>query len=62
MTRTRQLQQEINTLISSQKFNGNPPALYAPIAYIMEQGGKRLRPLLTLMACDQREQIGRAHV
>ncbi|MDY0086416.1 MAG: polyprenyl synthetase family protein [Bacteroidales bacterium] len=52
MTRTQQLQQEINTLISSQKFNGNPPALYAPIAYIMEQGGKRLRPLLTLMACD----------
>ncbi|MDD4372446.1 MAG: polyprenyl synthetase family protein [Bacteroidales bacterium] len=52
MTRIQQLQQEINTLISSQTFQGNPPALYAPIAYIMGQGGKRLRPLLTLMACD----------
>jgi len=52
MTRIQQLQQEINTLISSQKFQGNPPALYAPIAYIMKQGGKRLRPVLTLLACD----------
>jgi len=52
MTRIQQLQQEINTLISQQKFKGNPPALYAPIAYIMDQGGKRLRPLLTLLACD----------
>ena len=52
MTRIQQLQEEINILISQQKFEGNPPALYAPIAYIMEQGGKRLRPLLTLLACD----------
>jgi geranylgeranyl diphosphate synthase type II len=29
-----------------------PPGLYAPIAYIMELGGKRIRPVLTLMATD----------
>lgn len=29
-----------------------PTGLYAPIAYIMELGGKRIRPVLTLMATD----------
>lgn len=29
-----------------------PASLYAPIAYAMEAGGKRLRPVLTLMAAD----------
>jgi geranylgeranyl diphosphate synthase type II len=29
-----------------------PIGLYAPIAYIMELGGKRIRPVLTLMATD----------
>lgn len=36
--------------------NFNPPAepanLYAPIKYQLEAGGKRIRPLLTLVACD----------
>ncbi len=26
--------------------------MYAPIEYVMSQGGKRLRPTLTLLACD----------
>src|SRR5690606_1305979 len=26
--------------------------VYAPITYILELGGKRLRPMLTLMSCD----------
>jgi geranylgeranyl diphosphate synthase, type II len=29
-----------------------PPELYEPEAYILSLGGKRLRPLLALMACD----------
>lgn len=29
-----------------------PLSLYAPISYILEIGGKRLRPILTLMAAD----------
>ncbi len=29
-----------------------PAQLYEPIRYILELGGKRLRPILTLMSCD----------
>ena len=29
-----------------------PQNLYMPIKYILDLGGKRLRPILTLMACD----------
>lgn len=52
MTKIEHFQQQINELIKSQQFDGNPKALYEPIAYTMHQGGKRLRPLLTLLACD----------
>lgn len=31
---------------------GQAASLYAPIAYGMQAGGKRLRPVLTLMVCD----------
>lgn len=31
---------------------GNPETLYSPIAYAMESGGKRLRPVLTLMTAE----------
>ncbi len=31
---------------------GEPNNLYAPIKYILELGGKRLRPVLSLMTCD----------
>lgn len=31
---------------------GNPETLYAPVDYAMEAGGKRLRPVLMLMAAD----------
>lgn len=46
------LQEKVNQLISNQEFNKKPQRLYDPIAYTMNQGGKRLRPLLTLIACD----------
>jgi len=29
-----------------------PENLYLPIQYIINLGGKRLRPILTLLACD----------
>ncbi len=32
--------------------NKEPENLYAPITYILNLGGKRLRPILTLMACN----------
>ncbi len=33
-------------------FNGEPASLYEPANYIMQLGGKRLRPVMVLMACD----------
>lgn len=40
------LQAEIATL----RYGEHPPELYEPIRYIMELGGKRMRPLLTLLS------------
>ena len=33
-------------------YKGKPEGLYAPISYTLSLGGKRLRPVLCLMACD----------
>jgi len=37
--------------IEKQKIGRNPENLYEPIKYILSLGGKRIRPVLTLMAC-----------
>lgn len=37
---------------SSELDSGRPSELYQPCSYILSLGGKRLRPLLALMACD----------
>lgn len=42
--------QRINEKISRYSFGEQPLELYEPIRYIMSLGGKRLRPLLTLLA------------
>jgi len=47
-----ELQKLINDTLSAQKFEGKPQLLYQPIKYSLNQGGKRLRPLLTLLGCD----------
>lgn len=38
--------------IAALSFNGNPPELYEPLSYMLSLGGKRLRPVLVLMAND----------
>lgn len=48
----KELQDKIYKTLEEQKFEGNPPLLYEPIKYTLSQGGKRLRPLLTLLGCD----------
>lgn len=48
----KELQDKIDFTLASQKFEGNPTLLYEPIKYTLSQGGKRLRPLLVLLACD----------
>lgn len=52
MMKVEQIQSLINNYIDNQVFEGNPSELYAPISYIMSQGGKRMRPTLCLLACD----------
>src|SRR6187551_3734 len=36
--------------IKKQKYGKQPASLYEPIRYLMALGGKRLRPMLTLLA------------
>lgn len=36
--------------IKKQKYGSQPPSLYEPIRYLMNLGGKRLRPMLTLLS------------
>lgn len=48
----REFQEMIESLISEQDFERKPIELYLPIAYTMGQGGKRLRPVLTLLSCN----------
>ncbi len=46
------LQQIINQAFLNTGFMREPVKLYEPIAYTLEIGGKRLRPVLVLMSCD----------
>ena len=45
-----QLLDKINDHISETKFTRTPEGLYEPIEYILSLGGKRIRPVLMLMA------------
>lgn len=42
----------IEKSINSLEFNEEPKELYEPIRYVFGTGGKRLRPLMTLLACN----------
>lgn len=42
--------EKINHKLQQHKFGNQPTELYEPIQYILSLGGKRLRPLLTLLA------------
>ena len=42
----------IENEVSQLRFSRHPQSLYAPIEYILEIGGKLLRPALTLLACN----------
>jgi len=46
------LQTKLIKGFSELRMKGHPPELYEPIGYTMELGGKRMRPLLVLLACD----------
>lgn len=41
-----------NRLVAETKLPAQPAGLYEPIRYVLQDGGKRLRPVLTLAAAD----------
>jgi geranylgeranyl diphosphate synthase type II len=47
---TRELVQRIEEEIRQFRFDGKPRSLYDPLRYMMSLGGKRIRPLLVLLA------------
>lgn len=44
--------QFIEDSVKAVRFPEKPASLYEPMSYILRLGGKRMRPVLTLMACD----------
>ena len=43
---------EINNYINSLPIDVEPSGLYAPIRYVLSLGGKRMRPMLMMMAYE----------
>ncbi len=52
MKAIEQYQITINEFITANKFSKFPQELYEPLDYIMALGGKRMRPVMVMMACD----------
>ncbi|MCK9204848.1 MAG: polyprenyl synthetase family protein [Bacteroidales bacterium] len=46
------IQQRISSAFADARFLHEPIKLYEPISYTLDQGGKRIRPVLVLLACD----------
>ncbi len=52
----QQLFELFTSHINETEYGKNPKELYEPISYMMQLGGKRLRPILSLMACNLFEE------
>lgn len=52
MEKIQQLKERFDAFMQGVNFRRTPPGLYDPIAYTVLQKGKRLRPMLCLLACD----------
>lgn len=50
------LQKKVNETLAEESFVQQPTDLYEPVQYALESGGKRLRPVLALMAYDLFEE------
>ncbi len=50
MQKIKELQELVNKAIANHKYSKYPEELYDPLDYIMSLGGKRMRPLLVLLA------------
>lgn len=47
-----ELQKSVADYMNGLDVDGNPRSLYEPIVYSLAAGGKRLRPMLTVLACN----------
>ena len=47
-----ELQKIVADYMARLDVDGHPHSLYEPIAYSISAGGKRLRPMLTVLACN----------
>lgn len=55
-----ELLEKINAHIAGLKFSRSPQGLYAPVSYVLSMGGKRIRPVLMLMAYNlYKEDVAR---
>lgn len=52
LNRINEYQKLIEDALKGRSYGAHPRELYEPIEYIMSLGGKRMRPVLVLMACD----------
>jgi geranylgeranyl diphosphate synthase type II len=52
MLTTQEYQEQFLVYLEEKKTNKEPKNLYDPINYILELGGKRMRPVLTLMTAE----------
>ncbi len=56
-----QLLRQVNTALETLRYDRTPQSLYDPIRYVLSMGGKRVRPVLLLMAYNlYRDQVGPA--
>jgi len=52
MFTSEQLLERTRLALSEVELDGYPSELYTPITYTLDLGGKRIRPVMVLMACD----------
>lgn len=52
MYRYEELKEIINRAINNMSFDYGADKLFEPVRYLMSLGGKRIRPVMTLMACN----------
>jgi len=52
MKNFKEISQIISTELDQINWSKEPRGLYEPIGYVLSMGGKRIRPVLTLMACN----------
>lgn len=61
MEQLKSFQQEIEAALAELKISNNPKSLYEPISYFLSIGGKRIRPILVLLAArmfdNKREDV-----